>query len=100
MDATICSFSTFMADDAKALADGLGRRDPELLDRFIGQYQYRLFRCESRCKTPGYEFHALDTAGHFSSSRVRSNRVHYLLPSAPAIALRLSPVRRNCQRSI
>ena len=33
-----------MADDRKALAQGLKRRDPELLDRLIEQYQYRLFR--------------------------------------------------------
>src|SRR5260370_8663739 len=37
-------FSTFMADDKKSLALGLRRRDPELLDRLIEQYQYRLFR--------------------------------------------------------
>lgn len=33
-----------MSDDAKALTRGLHRRDPELLDRLIEQYQYRLFR--------------------------------------------------------
>jgi len=37
-------YSTFMTDDAKALARGLQRRDPELLDRLIEQYQFRLFR--------------------------------------------------------
>ncbi|HEX4582434.1 MAG TPA: sigma-70 family RNA polymerase sigma factor [Acidobacteriaceae bacterium] len=37
-------FSTLMADDTKTLAAGLRRRDPELLDRLIEQYQYRLFR--------------------------------------------------------
>src|SRR3984893_2470228 len=37
-------FSTLMADDKKSLALGLRRRDPELLDRLIEQYQYRLFR--------------------------------------------------------
>ena len=37
-------FSTLMADERKALAQGLRRRDPELLDRLIGQYQYRLYR--------------------------------------------------------
>src|ERR1700740_643465 len=37
-------FSTFMADDKKSLALGLRRRDPELLDHLIEQYQYRLFR--------------------------------------------------------
>lgn len=33
-----------MADETKSLAQGLRRRDPELLDRLIEQYQYRLFR--------------------------------------------------------
>src|SRR6266852_6021855 len=37
-------FSTLMADEKKALAQGLRRRDSELLDRLIEQYQYRLFR--------------------------------------------------------
>lgn len=37
-------FSSVMIDDAKAVARGLQRRDPELLDRLIEQYQYRLFR--------------------------------------------------------
>src|ERR1700682_2257836 len=37
-------FSNLMADDTKSLALGLRRRDPELLDRLIEQYQYRLFR--------------------------------------------------------
>ena len=37
-------FSRLMADDTKSLAQGLRRRDPELLDRLIEQYQYRLFR--------------------------------------------------------
>jgi len=37
-------FSTMMEDDAKELARGLKRRDPDLLDRLIEQYQYRLFR--------------------------------------------------------
>jgi RNA polymerase sigma-70 factor, ECF subfamily len=37
-------FSTLMADDKKTLAQGLRRRDPELLDRLIEEYQYRLFR--------------------------------------------------------
>jgi RNA polymerase sigma-70 factor, ECF subfamily len=41
--AAIC-FSTFMSDDAKALARRLKRRDPELLDKLIEQYQFRLFR--------------------------------------------------------
>jgi RNA polymerase sigma-70 factor, ECF subfamily len=37
-------FSTLMADDRQALVRGLRQRDPELLDRLIEQYQYRLFR--------------------------------------------------------
>jgi RNA polymerase sigma-70 factor, ECF subfamily len=37
-------FSTGMTDDSRALAKGLRRRDPELLDQLIEQYQYRLFR--------------------------------------------------------
>src|SRR5256885_3940661 len=37
-------FSTLMANETKSLAQGLRRRDPELLDRLIEQYQYRLFR--------------------------------------------------------
>lgn len=37
-------FSAFMTDDAKALALQLKRRDPEVLDRLIEQYQFRLFR--------------------------------------------------------
>lgn len=38
------SFSTLMSDEAKTIARGLHRRDPDLLDRLIEQYQYRLFR--------------------------------------------------------
>ncbi|HYL85256.1 MAG TPA: RNA polymerase sigma factor [Candidatus Angelobacter sp.] len=38
------SFSTLMADEAKSIARGLQQRDPDLLDRLIEQYQYRLFR--------------------------------------------------------
>ena len=37
-------FSTLMVDEKKDLAQGLRQRDPELLDRLIEQYQYRLFR--------------------------------------------------------
>jgi RNA polymerase sigma-70 factor, ECF subfamily len=44
MATLIMSFSAMMADDRKALAAGLRRRDPELLDLLIEQYQYRLFR--------------------------------------------------------
>jgi RNA polymerase sigma-70 factor, ECF subfamily len=40
----IYRFSMHMADENKALAQGLRRRDPELLDRLIEEYQYRLFR--------------------------------------------------------
>lgn len=40
----ILLFSTSMADDQKALAKGLQRRDPELLDQLIEEYQQRLFR--------------------------------------------------------
>jgi RNA polymerase sigma-70 factor (ECF subfamily) len=39
-----CSFSSVMRDDKQALAQGLRRRDPELLDQLIEQYQFRLFR--------------------------------------------------------
>jgi RNA polymerase sigma-70 factor (ECF subfamily) len=39
------SFSAMlMSDDAESIARGLQRRDPDLLDRLIEQYQYRLFR--------------------------------------------------------
>jgi RNA polymerase sigma-70 factor (ECF subfamily) len=38
------SFSTLMSDEAKTIARGLQRRDPDLLDRLIEHYQYRLFR--------------------------------------------------------
>jgi RNA polymerase sigma-70 factor (ECF subfamily) len=38
------SFSTLMSDEAKSIALDLRRRDPELLDALIVQYQYRLFR--------------------------------------------------------
>ena len=37
-------FSTLMSDDAKSIARGFEKRDPDLLDRLIEQYQYRLFR--------------------------------------------------------
>ena len=37
-------FSNIMEDEGKELVRGLRRRDPELLDRLIEQYQYRLFR--------------------------------------------------------
>ncbi len=38
------SFSTLMRDEAKSIARGLQKRDPDLFDRLIEQYQYRLFR--------------------------------------------------------
>jgi RNA polymerase sigma-70 factor, ECF subfamily len=41
---SVLLFSTQMADDNKALAQGLKRRDPDLLDQLIEQYQFRLFR--------------------------------------------------------
>lgn len=37
-------FSTMIDDNAKTVALGLKRRDPDVLDRLIEQYQYRLFR--------------------------------------------------------
>jgi RNA polymerase sigma-70 factor, ECF subfamily len=37
-------FSPLMADDRKILIEGLRRRDPELLDRLIEEYQHRLYR--------------------------------------------------------
>jgi len=42
--ASTVSFSTLMRDEAKSIARGLQQRDPDLLDRLIEQYQYRLFR--------------------------------------------------------
>src|SRR5246127_1567543 len=38
------TFSSLMKDDRKTLARGLQRRDPNLLDQLIEQYQFRLFR--------------------------------------------------------
>jgi RNA polymerase sigma-70 factor (ECF subfamily) len=37
-------FCALMGDEAKHIARGLQKRDPDLLDRLIEQYQYRLFR--------------------------------------------------------
>ena len=37
-------FAGLMADDTSSLAAGLRRRDPQLLDRLIEQYQHRLYR--------------------------------------------------------
>jgi RNA polymerase sigma-70 factor, ECF subfamily len=44
MGATTCFFVNSMASEAQDLARGLRRRDPDLLDRLIEQYHYRLFR--------------------------------------------------------
>ena len=44
MGATTCFFVNSMASEAHELARGLRRRDPDLLDRLVGQYHYRLFR--------------------------------------------------------
>jgi RNA polymerase sigma-70 factor, ECF subfamily len=43
LPSAVC-FSSFMLDDAQSLARALKRRDPDLLDRLIEQYQFRLFR--------------------------------------------------------
>jgi RNA polymerase sigma-70 factor (ECF subfamily) len=40
----ILFFYTLMGDEAKTIARGLQKRDPNVLDRLIEQYQYRLFR--------------------------------------------------------
>jgi RNA polymerase sigma-70 factor, ECF subfamily len=37
-------FSSFMLDDTQSLTRALKRRDPDLLDHLIEQYQFRLFR--------------------------------------------------------
>jgi RNA polymerase sigma-70 factor (ECF subfamily) len=44
MPATICYFFNAMADEKSEIARGLRRRDPDLLDRLIEQYQHRLLR--------------------------------------------------------
>jgi RNA polymerase sigma-70 factor, ECF subfamily len=44
MATQILWFSDTPARDNQALAAGLRRRDPELLDHLIAQYEYRLFR--------------------------------------------------------
>src|ERR1700759_2544632 len=38
------SFSSLMRDENQTLAQGLRRRDPQLLDELIEKYQFRLFR--------------------------------------------------------
>ena len=37
-------FATVMSDENLAIAQGLRRRDPELLDQLIERYQHRLYR--------------------------------------------------------
>src|SRR6185437_5817169 len=47
--AAICGSTLYFSkmaidDDLRSVAAGLQRRDPELIDRLIDQYQHRLFR--------------------------------------------------------
>jgi RNA polymerase sigma-70 factor (ECF subfamily) len=44
MNAAACYFVNGMESEASAIARGLRRRDPDLLDRLIEQYQHRLLR--------------------------------------------------------
>src|ERR1700740_1757125 len=44
MNGTVYSFLNAMESEASAIARGLRRRDPDLLDRLIEQYQHRLLR--------------------------------------------------------
>jgi RNA polymerase sigma-70 factor, ECF subfamily len=44
MNASACWFVNVMESEASAIARGLRRRDPDLLDRLIEQYQHRLLR--------------------------------------------------------
>jgi RNA polymerase sigma-70 factor, ECF subfamily len=44
MDGAIHLFALAMEPDTKALARGLRRRDPDVLDALIAQYEYRLYR--------------------------------------------------------
>jgi len=44
MNALAYCFVNVMESEASAIARGLRRRDPDLLDRLIEQYQHRLFR--------------------------------------------------------
>jgi RNA polymerase sigma-70 factor (ECF subfamily) len=44
MNATACYTVNGMESEASVIARGLRRRDPELLDRLIEQYQHRLLR--------------------------------------------------------
>src|ERR1043165_5802264 len=44
MNATACYFVNGMESETSTIARGLRRRDPDLLDRLIEQYQHRLLR--------------------------------------------------------
>lgn len=44
MSAAACYFVAAMSDENSEIARGLRRRDPDLLDRLIEQYQHRLLR--------------------------------------------------------
>jgi RNA polymerase sigma-70 factor (ECF subfamily) len=44
MNATVYCFVNTMESETSAIARGLRRRDPDLLDRLIEQYQHRLLR--------------------------------------------------------
>jgi len=44
MDGAIHLFALAMEPETKALARGLRRRDPDVLDALIAQYEYRLYR--------------------------------------------------------
>src|SRR5690348_12383800 len=44
MNAAACCFVNAMQSEASAIAHGLRRRDPDLLDQLIEQYQHRLLR--------------------------------------------------------
>jgi RNA polymerase sigma-70 factor (ECF subfamily) len=44
MNATVYCFVNTMESETSAIAHGLRRRDPDLLDRLIEQYQHRLLR--------------------------------------------------------
>jgi len=44
MNGTVYCFLNAMESEASAIARGLRRRDPDLLDRLIEQYQHRLLR--------------------------------------------------------
>lgn len=44
MNAAACYFVNGMESETSAIARGLLRRDPDLLDRLIEQYQHRLLR--------------------------------------------------------